>query len=200
MFEDIESQLDRILKIVAKCPQNLQEKCFEVLLTTYLKTLGAERKPTTGADKGKKGQQSQAEKHELTPPDEIPQEIRRRFENMAKRLTVSVTDLARLFDFTADPFSYHALQVPGKSKADKTRNAALLVATRNYLVTGHWTGDWNEFKSMCVDQNCYDRANNPQIMKHAYFKNASPETGIELSGGGQKAAEALLKSLAQPTE
>lgn len=36
MYKNGEAALDRILELVAKCPKELQEKCFEVLLSGYV--------------------------------------------------------------------------------------------------------------------------------------------------------------------
>jgi hypothetical protein len=92
------------------------------------------------------------------------------------------------------------LQIPGEKKSIQTRNVALLVAAKNYLITGQWNGDWKEFRAMCVDQNCYDRTNISAYMKSDLFKTASSEENITLSAAGQKAAETLLKQIAHPTD
>jgi len=199
MYDDAEKHIDRILELVKKCPATLQEKCFEVLLSGYVEQSTFARSKRT-SDDTEATVSSQATKSSTAGDAAVgvPQEIKARFNSTAKRIGVTPELLAALFDFSTDPFTYHALEVPGTGKAEKTRNVALLIAARNYLVTGQWTGDWKEFRAMCVDQNCYDRTNNPQIMKHQYFKSASAETGVALSGGGQKAAEALLATLAKP--
>ena len=76
---------------------------------------------------------------------------------------------------------------------------ALLAASRSYLATGSWIADWQEVKSLCVDQNCYDRANYVVNLKKgsgSWFKGVEPGKAVELSSGGVKEAEKLLKSLA----
>src|ERR1019366_6281729 len=139
MFDDAEPELERILKLVAKCPSALQEKCFEVLLTAYTNKWHAARQikhenRETGASRETDRDQREAGRDTKAGENiEVPQEIRSRFNSVAKRMNVSNADLAKLFDFSSDPFTYHALQVPGDSKSTKTRNVALLVAAKNYL-------------------------------------------------------------------
>jgi hypothetical protein len=199
MYEDAEAQIERILKLVEKCPQQLQEKCFEVLLGGYAKSQFAAGQ-TRKTELSPRREEAAPARSEAAAETEIPEQIRGRFNTMAKRIGVEPDKLASLFDFSTDPFTYHALQVPGGSKAEKTRNVALLVSAKNYLTTGQWSGDWKEFRAMSVDQNCYDRTNITTHMKHEHIKAASPDGGISLSPAGQKAAEKLLKNLAAPTE
>lgn len=119
---------------------------------------------------------------------------------MAKRLGVALQKLEALFDFSVDPFGLHAVTVPGKNSAEKTRNVALLAASRSYLATGSWVADWQELKSLCVDQNCYDSANHAGNLKKGSglrFKAVDPGKPVELSSGGIKEAEKLLKTLCE---
>ena len=197
MFDDAEVQLQRILQLVEKCPAKLQEKAFEVLLQGYVQS----QMPSGPDDETRQNENDPGSREkprlDAQTAAEIPEEIRARFSSTAKRIGIADRQFATLFDFSTDPFRYHALVVPGSSKAEKTRNVALLVAAKNYLVTGQWTGDWKEFRAMCVDQNCYDRANNPTYVKHDYFKSATPDNGVTLSGSGERAAQELLATLSK---
>jgi hypothetical protein len=195
MFEDAEKELDQILKLVAKCPAPLQEKCFEMFLQAYLR-------PTAG-EPVEPRRSGQHDTPPLPPADEtgesaIPAEILGRFKTTAKRCGVELPALAKLFDFHTDPFTYHALNVPGKSKAEKARNVALLVAARTYLATGQWAADWKEVRARCVDQSCYDNTNMRKYIEsptHSYFKNLDAPS-MTVASSGIKAAEALLTQLA----
>jgi len=96
----------------------------------------------------------------------------------------------------------HALTIPGKNNAEKSRHVALLAAARSYLAAGSWSGDWQEVKSLCVDQNCYDATNHVVNLKKgvsAMFKSIEPGKAIELASGGVQEAEKLLKKLAEGT-
>jgi hypothetical protein len=194
MFDDAEAALERILTLVKKCPEPLQVKCFEVLLIAYAQS-------TTSRSDRKQTPKEQETKRDLQSPLEIPDPVRPRFATFAKRLKVDQPALAALFDFHQDPFTFHAVVVPGTSGAKKTRNVALLLGVKNYLATGNWTADWKEFRAMCVDQNCYDRTNAGKHLnsKEGYFKNAG-EGGITLSSAGITAAEKLIVSIINPKE
>jgi hypothetical protein len=200
MYKNGEGALERVLELVAKCPKEFQEKCFEVLLSGYVQLEVGAAKPPTPATQSQLGQQKQQQ----TPPAEshIPPVVLPRFKNTAKRLGVAIEKLESLFDFSVDPFALHAVTLPGKNNAEKARQVALLAAARSYLAAGSWSGDWQEVKSLCVDQNCYDAANHAVNLKKGastMFKSVEPGKAIELSSGGVQEAEKLLKKLAEGT-
>ena len=194
MYEDAESAIDRILAVVNKCPANLQERCFEVLLRGYVETqLGTGRREATGS-----ASSSKTTEHKTDVDTHIPASVAPRFKSTAKRIAVDAAALERLFDFSNDPFTLHAVSVPGKGKAEKAKNVSLLLAAKSYLASGSWSADWQEIKSYCVDQNCYDRPNHvPTIRKSIWFKNVSPGKPLELTSEGVKEAEKLLAKVAQ---
>ncbi|MEG3190794.1 hypothetical protein [Lysobacter sp. D1-1-M9] len=194
MFEDAQPQLERILTLVAACPEKLQEKCFEILLNAYVQgmtplpsavpipitAVGA----TVDSSHGNNG----------TP---IPEAIRSKLVSLAGRNKVPLDKAAALFDFNTDPFTFHAHVAPGANKAEKTRNVALALSLKNYLTTGNWSTDWMEFRAACIDQNCFDRANTGTTLgKGGLFKTCTQAEGITLSSRGVTAAEALFASLA----
>jgi len=197
VYKNGEAALDRIMELVTKCPKELQEKCFEILLSGYVQLEVAAISPHP---QGEKKQQEEVQQETPGQESHVPPTILPRFKNTAKRLGVTPENLESLFDFSIDPFTLHALNLPGKKKADKTRNAALLAASRSYLGTGSWAADWKEVKSLCVDHNCYDAPNHTVNLKKGaskLFKSVEPGKAIELSSGGVKEAEKLLKSLSE---
>jgi hypothetical protein len=195
MYDDAEAAIDRILAVTNKCPANLQDRCFEVLLRGYVEKQLAMRRDIGAASStsGSAKQPLPADADTHAPPAVVP-----RFKSTAKRLSVDVSALEGLFDFSNDPFTLHAVSVPGNGKAEKVKNVGLLLAAKSYLANGAWSADWQELKSYCVDQNCYDQANHAAtIRKSAWFKNINPGKPLELSSEGVKEAEKLLAQVAQ---
>ena len=200
MYKNGEAALDRIFELVAKCPKELQEKCFEVLLSGYVQIEAGGTKSQASAVQSQLSQQAQQQ----TPGTEsqVPAAALPRFKNTAKRLGVGAEKLESLFDFTVDPFALHALTLPGKNSAEKPRQVALLAASRSHLAAGAWSGDWQEVKSLCVDYNCYDVANHAVNLKKGAgttFKSVEAGKTIDLSTDGIQEAEKLLKALAEET-
>lgn len=198
MYKNGEAALERILELVGKCPEELQEKCFEMLLSGYVQLEVGMPTPQALSAQAQQGK----EKMDEAPPLEshIPPTVLPRFRTTAKRLGIAVETLESLFDFSVDPFALHAVVVPGKKSAEKARNVALLAAIRSYLAAGSWSADWQEVKSQCVDHNCYDAANHIVNLKKGegtIFKDVESGKAIDLSSDGIKKAEKLLKSIAE---
>lgn len=201
MFKDAEKQLETILKVVEKCPESLKERCFEILLTAYAEAAACAPDPRAA---------SQPIQHTPPPPpgppagtgSHVPASLQQRFGVMAKRLEIPQPMLERLFDFSAEPFTLHAYSVPGGKTFEKVRNVALLVAAKSYLATAVWAADAKEVKAECSNQSCYDPDNFWKAFDKSgddWFKPIASGSGkpIELTSAGVKAAEALLKTLAE---
>ncbi|WP_201312648.1 hypothetical protein [Dyella sp. EPa41] len=197
MFEDAKPQIENIVALVALCPDKLQEKCFELLLTSYLQSLSPSRPAANPA--------SVTPAPALAPHEApsnagasatIPDAIKTRFNSLVSRTKVNGAKAADLFDFNVDPFTFHALSVPGSSTTEKMRNVALLLALKGYLISASWVADWKEFRATCIDHSCWDQGNVAKTMKHKWFKVASSATDISLTGEGIKAAEGCFTKLA----
>lgn len=198
MYKNGEAALDRILELVAKCPKELQDKCFEILLSGYVRIEVGTSKPATPTVLAQQSQQNQQRTDQLE--SHVPPAVLPRFKNAAKRIGLALDKLESLFDFSVDPFTLHPVTLPAKKNAEKTRQVALLAASRSYLAAGSWSADWQEVKSLCVDNNCYDAPNHTVNLKKgasSLFKSVDAGKSIELSSGGIKEAEKLLKSLAE---
>ena len=190
MYKDAEQAIERITEIVAKCPKEYQAKCFELLLGGYVQHTFANVNVLGKPDHKQDLRQNTKADRETPALD---------FKNTAKRLAVPLEKLEAIFDFSIDPFTLHPLTLSGKNNAEKTRQAALIAASRSYLASGLWSADWKEVKSMCVDHNCYDAKNHAVNVKQgagSIFKTVDPGAAIELSSDGIKEAEKLLKALA----
>lgn len=196
MFEDAQQNLERILALVKQCPANLQEKCFELLLSKYLATY-----PTSGTPKNNTGGSgtNPTGNNQTDAATSVPEAIRNRFNAIVSRTKASMDKAVSLFDFNTDPFTYHAISIPGTSKREQMRNVALMLALRGYLTGTNWSADWKEFRANCLDHNCWDQNNVVNTMKHDWFKSASSAEGITLSQAGIKASEILFATLTGAT-
>jgi hypothetical protein len=196
MYENAESEIARIVALAALCPEDLKAKAFEILLQGYVDSLTPSRAampvtslPPPDPAAGRRDPDAQA----------MPPEVAPRLRAMAKRRGVTAEQIASLFDFSSDPFSYAPVNVEGTGATDRERKVALLVAARSFLATGRWVADWAEIKAMCTHQNCYDAANFAATLtkqKGQLFRAVTVGTSVELSAAGTEQAEVLLASLA----
>ncbi|MDO8385800.1 MAG: hypothetical protein Q7T13_05275 [Polaromonas sp.] len=198
MYQDADQKLTEILALVAKCPEKLQDKGFELLLTAYLDSKKVQFSPVIPATGGVPPAYVAPAPAPPADPALLPDALKSRFTSQAGRKGVPVGRLAALFDFNVDPYNYHAFTIPGASKADRIRNAGLLLCAKTFLVDlGQWTADWKEFRAVCLDQQCWDKANvGTHLKKDAWFKTMSAADGLVLTSAGIEAAQDLLSQLA----
>lgn len=199
MYVDAHQTLDDILVLVNKCPESLKEKCFELLLNAYLESKVVKIAPAPYVPAISPSASTALGTNPIhTEPSALPEALKSRFGAAAGRIGVTVTQLGGLFDFQLDPYNYHALNVTGNNKADKSRNVGLLLCAKSYLTMSDWSADWKEFRAVCIDQECWDKANiSTHLGRSGYFKVASAGEGLMLNGSGVEAAQALLAQLIQ---
>lgn len=193
MYSDIDVELARILEVVEKCPDEYKAACFEILLKGYVDHHIRATLPRIASSVPPAG----AGERVLQP--NVPPEALTRIKTTSGRLGIAEDGLLSLFDFTVDPFTFHAFTIPGDNTADKARNVALAVAAKSYFSTGLWVADWKEVKSQCVNQNCFVDNHNKYMKQgeSSIFKAVETGKPIELSTDGIQAAENLLKKLVE---
>lgn len=197
MYEGAEKEINRILKLVESCPETLRSKAFEILLQGFVASLGRSV-PSAPPASPPAPPSPPVPPADLDWASSIPAEVSPRLKAMAKRRSIPPENIAALFDFSADPFSFAPMHVPGPNLKQRERRVALLVAARAFLATGRWVADWAEIKAMCTHQNCYDPANFAATLKKAkgdIFKGVTVGQSVELSAAGTDQAEKLIAEI-----
>lgn len=197
MYEEAANEIKKILKLVETCPETLQPKAFEILLSGYVQSrLHAQIQAPLEV-----GQKTHIAIGNSTspPPSGVPPEILPRLQAMAKRRSIDLARLSALFDFSSDPVTFVPLHIEGAKTLERIRKVALAVAARTFILNGKWAADWAEIKAMCTHQNCYDQANFAATLKKGkgeIFKSVDVGKSVELSAPGTDQAEQLLATLA----
>ncbi|SRR6266571_1295478 len=199
MYENVEDELQRIVKLAEGLPELFRLKGFEILLQGYVSTLAPSAPPAPAHEKQLATSEQQGASQSWKTG--IPPDVLAKLTAMAKRRGVAAEQLAGLFDFSVEPFAFAPIHVSGGAIKERMRRVALLVAARSFLATGRWLADWAEIKAMCTHQNAYDQANFASTLKAAkgdIFKSVEVGTSVELSATGTEQAEQLLASIAKP--
>ena len=202
MYEKIDKELEKIVQLAESCPDALQEKAFEILLQGYVSSLLPRMSSEPVAKQGKAKEahpQTDTGLSDDSWKEGIPEDVLPRFQIMASRMKLKPSQLADVFDFSTDPFTFAAVHIEGKSNRKRMYRVAMLVAARSFLATGRWSADWAEIKAMCTHQNCYDVNNfagNLASAEGDWFKKVNTRENVQTSAKGQKEAERLVKELA----
>ena len=128
---------------------------------------------------------------ELEPPKR--EESRR-----APQSQTGISQYDHVFDTVNDRLKLIA-DIPGKSKAEQTRNVTLLLLYGNYL-QGLDHVQSEQIRAACVDQGCYDNTNFAGYLKGLKSSVVmNTKTGgqydIKLTAPGRKAAKDLADQL-----
>ena len=185
--EDIKEEIKDILEIVKSCPANLQEKCFEILLTYALK--GSSSSPAP-----------------LQPPAplagfpvEAPPEITRRIRAFAAQNGLGDEMIFKVFAVDdVGTVSVEVTDLKVNQNAKKQRRLALLIGLRHQFMNGSFDVPLDELREMCVTYSAYDAPNFATNLKNMkeIFSGFKPGTTNKLSPKGKSEGAALIKELA----
>jgi hypothetical protein len=198
MSKEIEEKISEFAEISQKCPEKLQEKCFEILLSKYLDSHYSKEKKTpkqTGEEKQTGGEGGPTQ-DDLTESD-----LHIKARSFLKTYSLELSNINRIFYKEGD--AIHSLYDDLKStKASENQlRIALLGALKNGIKTGNFEFNGEDVRAECIERKCYDIPNFATIFKNSKdlfegfekYKKASPT--IRLSANGKKKLAELIKEL-----
>ena len=189
--EDFAKEIKEIVELVKMCPQNLQEKCFEILLSHVLSQ--KEGHHTTPVAKGGTIDQSSGDTQGIHP------EVKKRLNAFSGQHQLSETEIYKVFsvDETGN-VNIEVTDLKSKKIAQQQRKLALLIGVKHQFTDGGFNVPKDELREACVTYSAYDAANFVQNLKNmkeifAWFK---PTATNKLSPLGKSQAASLIKELA----
>jgi len=212
MSDKLKQKIAEFVAIAKDCPENLQPKCFEVLLDDYLqqthakRTSGAveEKQMGVGADADKKTKIEQNDESDKKKPrqediSEIDLHVKAR--QFLKKAGMSIDQINQLFYKEED----HFLPLYDDLKTTKGSESQIRIALLQALLNGMHKGDF-EFSGESVREEaqtrkCYDALNfanhfkNSKDLFEGYtgYNKASPI--LKLSAAGKTKLAEVIKDL-----
>lgn len=184
MYESIKEKIEEILKITNKCPENLQEKCFELLITPLIK--------------GGRSTDVEEKSNDETDVEEEPK----------KDFIISIDVKAFLHQYNVAEEKLSSLFLMQENKVRPTYSLsttkkargqiqiAVLSALENALKGGKFQFSIPATKNRCIELKTYDVANFQKIFKKnkELFKSLDDAENVELSPSGkEKLAEVIIQ-------
>jgi hypothetical protein len=211
--EDLKADVLEIASIAKACPDNLQERCFELLLSHYLDGLGAtapkneERAPQErapehdqgSADSATNGQasvSSSSSGQDLTASD-LHLKARKFLEKYGR----SVADLNQLFYKEGEEFKPLYEDLKTTKITESQIRLALLAALKEGIKTGDFVFDGEKVRAECQVRKCYDQANFAATFKRnatlfdAFDSYDSESPKVRLSEAGKEQLSGLIVDL-----
>lgn len=214
LSEDLKTDVLELAAIARECPENLQERCFELLLSRYLdnvaksapsKVESATPPPTeptlqdnsgaAGAGAGSGGGPAPADQ-DLTLAG-LPIKARKFLEKYER----SIDDLNQLFYKDGEDVTPLYEDLKTTKITESQIRISLLAALREGIKTGEFVFDGESVRAECQLRKFYDKANFAAIFKrHAAlfdgFEAYDPESPkVRLSEGGKQQLSNLIVEL-----
>lgn len=186
-LERLKTELDGILAVVDKCPANLQETAFRVILERWLADLNPP--PPVTPQPNLPGSAIPVNTMASLPPA---------FFAFTKAHALTEAALGTVFHPVGPGAQLIAADVPGATKARKQINLALLIGVSQAMTDGVFRCPLEELREKCVHYGCYDASNFASNIKNAAtnFKTVKKGEDLELSGHGMNQAAEVIKSIA----
>ncbi len=160
MHKDIETKLDEILSLVKKCPENLQERCFELLFNYYFSNQTNQQKKSIGLDNENPAQEQNSPISDTTGGDEIKlNQIHTKVRALLKNGDLTINDINNLFYQENSEFKPLYDDLKSTKMADSQIRLTLLGALKNALTDGEFKISVEDVRTLCDTHKCYDSAN-----------------------------------------
>ena len=164
MTDELKKKVAEFAKIASTCPEKLQEKCFEVLLSYYLSAQQPE------------GRRGKADVVTSTPVKELPgthpeqrdieeKDIHVKAKKFLKTNGLTLKEINQIFYKEGDEFRPLYDTLKSTKVSESQIHLALLQALKSGLKHGKFEFDGELVRQDCVTMKCYDAANFT-----AYFK------------------------------
>jgi hypothetical protein len=194
--DDLAKEIQDILKIVALCPKELQEKCFELLLANYL----AEARPTHGRSIPSNAA-LRVEGPKITEPltaQSLPAEVNKRMQVFASQFGLTIEKVLAIYQ--VDELSNVSIEVTDLKSAKtskRQRRLALLLGGKHQFQEGSFDVPTEELRELCLTYGAYDAANFMANLKNSkeILAGFKPDATNKLSPIGKAELGALLKEL-----
>jgi hypothetical protein len=195
-----------IVSIAKDCPENLQEKCFEILLADHLQQ--CHPKAPIGGEDGKQsehtGDESKKESEDKKMPrqeDIVETDLHVKARQFLKKFSLTVKDINQLFYKEEGNFK----PLYDELKTTKASESQIRIALLHSLLKGMHTGDF-EFNGESVREEvqvrkCYDINNfaahfkkNEELFE-SFTKYNKLDPTIKLSADGKAKLAEVIKEM-----
>jgi len=212
MSDKLKQKIAEFVALAKDCPENLQEKCFAVLLDDYLQQIRSKRPPGPAEDKqtdAKTGgeKKSDTDKKSETEEKKSPQEdiaetdLHVKARQFLKKAGLSVDQINQLFYKEEGNF----LPLYDDLKTTKGSESQIRIALLHALLNGMHKGEF-EFNGESVREEaqtrkCYDAPNftthfkNSKELFEGFTKYSKASPIMKLSAAGKTKLAEVIKDL-----
>ncbi|MFX0203854.1 MAG: hypothetical protein ACFFCW_47760 [Candidatus Hodarchaeota archaeon] len=203
---------DKVLEIAAiakECPENLQEKCFEVLLKDFLETeshLSGGRVPTRhppppGATKESGLEEDLQKEYEPPQEDFSEKDLHVKLKKFLQSSNLTVDHINQIFYKEGEKILPLYDDLKTTKSSESQLRIAMLQALKNAMYSGEFDFDGEEVRAECQLRKCYDSPNfaanfkNNKDLFDDFTKYNKKSPVIRLSSEGKSGLAELIRDL-----
>jgi hypothetical protein len=206
MAEKLKQKIMEFVALAKECPENLQEKCFELLLADHLDRLREKSPGDAQTGKGKKSdddaeKKDGGEKKTARQEDILETDLHVKARQFIKKVGLTVDHINQLFYKEEGNF----LPLYDDLKTTKAAESQIRIALLHSLLNGLHKGDF-EFNGESVREEaqvrkCYDAANftanfkNNKDLFDGFTTYSKTSAIIRLSADGKAKLAEIIKDL-----
>ena len=206
-MEDIKSKVLELASIAKECPENLQVKCFELLLTDFLSKhhIPAQKGKMNPGNEGvadRIDQSNQSDNNTGFKQEDIQdRDLHVKVKSMMKKEGVTIEQINQIFYKEDGEIKPLFDDLKTTKAAESQIRIALLNALKNAIHAGEFKFDGEEIRKDTQQWKCYDAPNFAANFKNnkALFDNFDAydksNPGISLSTDGKTKLAEVIKAL-----
>lgn len=203
MDQNLKDKIAEIVELVNMVPTNLQEKCFEVLLSHHLAKLGTRENVEQRAAAAKGAEDSaSAPATELKAGEDLQlKDLQVKARKFLEKHGLSIDHLNQLFYKEGNDLKPLYEDLKTTKTAESQTRIALLLALQSAITTGEFVFNGETVRDECRIRKCYDPGNFTQNFKNnaalfdGFDKYVKSSPNIRLSDGGREELSKLINEL-----
>ena len=199
MTNEIEAKVKEFVEIAKTCPQNLQEKCFELLMGKYLEQRYGV--PAAGTKATMQGADDAGGGEGAAQEDLAETDLHVKARKFLEKNGLTIGDINQIFYKEGSEVMPLYEDLKSTKVSECQLRIALLLALKSGIQGGAFEFDGEVVREECRARKCYDQANFATIFKNnkelfegfEKYKKTSPM--IQLSGEGKEKLASVVKEL-----
>lgn len=203
MTDKIKEKVLDFAAIAKECPENLQVKCFELLLSHYLGQLSAtlERKQHEKKDETKPPAAEKPSDETPNQEDILERDVHVKVRQFLKKSNLTVAHLNQIFYKEGEDIRPLYDDLKTTKAAESQVRIALLHALRNAISTGDFQFDGEDVRKETQVRKCYDAPNfttnfrNNKVLFDNFDGYDKSQPKITLSSQGKEKLAEVIQEL-----
>ena len=198
MAVGVEEKVIEIVSILKECPENLQEKCFELLLKEFPEKQSS---PPEGGEKGQIEEENLQKEDESQQEDFSEKDLHLKARKFIQSNKLTMDHINQIFYKQGEKIHplYHDLKTTKASESQL--RIAMLQALKNAMDNGEFEFNGEEVRAECMLRKCYDAANFTATFKNKkecfedFTKYNKKSPTIYLSNEGKSELAEVIRQL-----